>query len=105
MLAFVIEKCSLEGVAVFDIAEFREGLRDPSMVALDKDGLEMALEEGACVSEVLFGVGFGGGEALKRFVEQADDPLLFGERGDDELQVLEKAVMPRIAERHNVKRL
>ena len=31
-----------------------------------------------------FGVGFGGGEALKRFVEQADDPLLFGQRGERE---------------------
>ncbi|MBK6509418.1 MAG: hypothetical protein IPG06_08100 [Haliea sp.] len=41
----------------------------------------MAFEEGAGVLEVLFGVGFGGGEALKRFVQQADDPLLFGQRG------------------------
>ncbi len=32
--------------------------------------------------EVLFGVGFGGGEALKRFVQQANDPLLFRQRGD-----------------------
>jgi len=36
----------------------------------------------AGVEEVLFGVGFGGGEALKRCVEDADDPLLLGERGD-----------------------
>ncbi len=48
---------------------------------LGEDGLEVAFEEGAGVLEVLFGVGFGGGEALKRFVEQADDPLLFGQRG------------------------
>ena len=40
----------------------------------------MAFEEGAGVLEVLFGVGFGGGDALKRFVENADDPLLFGKR-------------------------
>jgi hypothetical protein len=44
--------------------------------------LEVAFEESAGVLEVLFGVGFGGGEALKCFVEQADDPLLFGQRGD-----------------------
>ena len=41
--------------------------------------MEVAFEEGAGVLEVLFGVGFGGGDALKRFVEEADDPLLFGE--------------------------
>ena len=31
------------------------------------------------VLEVLFGVGFGGGDAVKRFVEDADDSPLFGE--------------------------
>ena len=40
----------------------------------------MAIEEGAGVLEVLFGVGFGGGDTVKRFVEDADDPPLFGER-------------------------
>jgi hypothetical protein len=38
----------------------------------------VAFEEGTGVLEVLFGVGFGGGDALKRFVENADDPQLFG---------------------------
>ena len=52
----------------------------PPIAALGEDGLEVAFEEGAGVLEVLFGVGFGGGDALKRFVEDADDPLLFGER-------------------------
>ena len=54
----------------------------PPLAALGEDGLEVAFEEGAGVLEVLFGVGFGGGDALKRFVEDADDPLLFGERRD-----------------------
>ena len=49
----------------------------------------MAFEEGAGVLEVLFGVGFGGGDALKRFVEDADDPLLFGERRDRNLTVFQ----------------
>ena len=44
----------------------------PRFTALGEDGLEVAFEEGAGVLEVLFGVGFGGGEALKRFVEQAE---------------------------------
>ena len=57
----------------------------PPLAALGEDGLEVAFEEGAGVLEVLFGVGFGGGDALKRFVEDADDPLLFGERGDGNL--------------------
>ena len=43
-------------------------------------------EEGAGVLEVLFGVGLGGGEARKRFVQQADDPLLVGQRGDGNLE-------------------
>ena len=38
-------------------------------------------EEGAGVLEVLFGVGFDGGDALKRFVQNADNPLLLGQRG------------------------
>jgi hypothetical protein len=46
---------------------------------LGEDGLEVAFEEGAGVLEVLFGVGFGGGDALKRFVEDADDPPLLGD--------------------------
>ena len=58
--------------------EFDPPTRRPRWV---KTGLEVAFEEGAGVLEVLFGVGFGGGDALKRFVEDADDPLLFGERG------------------------
>ena len=49
----------------------------------------MTIEQRAGVLEVLFGVGFGGGEARKRFVEQADDPLLFGERGDGNFRVLD----------------
>ena len=57
--------------------------------ALGEDGLEVAFEEGAGVLEVLFGVGFGGGEALKRFVQQADDPLLFGQRGEGNFRVLD----------------
>ena len=47
----------------------------------------MTLKERAGVLEVPFGVGFGGGEARKRFVEQADDSLLFGEWGEDEFEI------------------
>jgi hypothetical protein len=43
--------------------------------------LEVAFEEGAGVSEVLFGLGFGSGDAVKRFVEDSDDPPLFGKWG------------------------
>ena len=35
--------------------------------------------------DILFGVSFGGGDALKRSVKDADDPLLFGQRGEREL--------------------
>ena len=46
----------------------------------------MALEDGTGVLEVLFGVGFGGGDTLKRLVQNADNPPLFGERGDANLE-------------------
>ena len=49
----------------------------------------MAFENGAGVLEVLFGVGFGGGDTLKRFVEDADDALLFGKRGNGNRDFLE----------------
>ena len=42
--------------------------------------IQRAFEEGAGVLEVLVGAGFGGGDTLKRFVEDADDPMLFWER-------------------------
>ena len=64
----------------------RRSISSPSVVgshpfaALGEDGVEVAFEQGAGVLEVLFGVGFGGGDALKRFVEDADDPPLFGKR-------------------------
>ena len=64
-----------------DVAALRKWLLHPPLAALGEDGLEVAFEEGAGVLEVLFGVGFGGGDARKRFVEDADDPPLFGERG------------------------
>ena len=51
-----------------------------------KTALQVAFEQGAGVLEVLFGVGFGGGDAVKRFVEDADDPLLFGERREANLR-------------------
>ena len=54
----------------------------PALAALGEDGLEVAFEEGAGVLEVLFGVGFGGGDTVKRFVENADDPPLLGQRRD-----------------------
>jgi hypothetical protein len=39
----------------------------------------MSVKQGTGASEVLFGVGFGGGDAVKRFVEDGDDALLLGE--------------------------
>ena len=39
--------------------------------------VEMALKKLAGVLEVLFGVGFGGGDVGKCFVEEGDDAVLF----------------------------
>ena len=71
-----------------DRTDLAKSLLHPPLAALGEDGLEVAFEEGAGVLEVLFGVGFGGGDALKRFVEDADDPLLFGERRERDLRML-----------------
>ena len=59
-----------------------DGSVHPPLTTLGEDGLQVAVEQGAGVLEILFGVGFGGGEARKRFVEYADYPLLFTERRD-----------------------
>ena len=53
------------------------------LAALGENGLPVAFKQGTGVLEVLFGVGFGGGDAVKRFVEDADDALLFGKRGQN----------------------
>ena len=67
------------------LEQVKNGYRPPSTAAfassLCLQVVEVAFEEGAGVLEVLFGVGFGGGDARKRFVEDADDPPLFGKRG------------------------
>jgi hypothetical protein len=39
--------------------------------------LEVAFKQITSVLEILFGVGFCGGDAVKRFVEDADNPPLF----------------------------
>ena len=39
----------------------------------------MIFASGVSSKEVLFRVGFGRGDALKRLIEDADNPLLFGE--------------------------
>ena len=54
----------------------------PPISALGEDGLQVAFEQGAGVLQVLFGVGFGSGDGDKRFVENADDALLFGDAGE-----------------------
>ncbi len=59
----------------------REWLLQPAVAALGEDGVEVAFKQSTGVLEVLFGVGFGGGDAGKRFVQDAHDPPLFGKRG------------------------
>ena len=58
------------------------------MASCFKKFLEMAFEQSASILEILFGVGFGGGEGLEGFVEQGDDALLFGEWGDGDRDFL-----------------
>src|SRR4029077_7022211 len=49
----------------------------PIHTAFGEDGFQVAFKQSAGVLEVLFGIGFGGGEAFKRFVEDANDAVLF----------------------------
>ena len=51
----------------------------------------MAFKEGTGVLEVLCGVGFGGGDAVKCCVEDADDALLFGDWRNRDRDILELA--------------
>jgi hypothetical protein len=46
----------------------------------------VTFKDGTGVLEVLFGVGLGGGDAVKGFVEDGDDAVLFGEGGERYLQ-------------------
>jgi hypothetical protein len=52
-----------------------------------EDEFEMAFEEGAGVLEISFRVGFGGGDGCEGFVEDADDTLLLGDRGDVKVKI------------------
>jgi hypothetical protein len=72
----------IDGKALEKLAYIAESFIYRIAAALCEDGLEVAFEEATGVSEVLFGVGFGGGDALKRFAKDPDNPLLFWERGD-----------------------
>ena len=51
----------------------------PPPATLGEYGLQVAFEQGAGILQVLFGVGAGDSDAVKRIVEDADDALLFGE--------------------------
>src|SRR5262245_34533855 len=67
----------------------------PPLTTFREDGLQVAFKQRTGVLEVPFGVGFGGGDAVKRFVEDADDPLLFGERRDVDKFVVNEVTIER----------
>ena len=64
-----------------DFSDFSQLLLHPPFAFLGEDGVEVAVEQGAGVLEVGFGVGYGGGDPRERGVEEGHNPLLFGERG------------------------
>jgi len=61
-----------------NLAKISQFLLHPLLAPLGEDGLEVDFEKGVGVLEVPRGVGCGTGDTLKRFVEDADNPLLFG---------------------------
>src|ERR1019366_9191125 len=74
----LVFRCSVSAVHE-KRAQLSKRLLHPPGTALGEDGLQVAFKQSAGVLEVLFGVGVGGGNAVKRFVEDADDALLFGQ--------------------------
>ena len=44
--------------------------------------MQVAFKQSAGVLAILFGLGFRGGDAVKRFVEDTNDSVLFGKRRD-----------------------
>ncbi len=62
----------------------------PPLPTLGEDGLEVAFEEGAGVLEVLFGVGNSYRKPRKRFVQDADNALLFGEWGKRDFKLSQR---------------
>src|SRR5712692_6229438 len=80
-------------IAVGDVSrQFREWDKLTRSPCLRKDAMQVAFEEGAGVLEVFFGVGFGGGDAVKGFVEDADDALLFVKRRIFDNKITERRV-------------
>jgi hypothetical protein len=64
------------------INNFIQAHFSPAIPPPAEGNCKMTFKDRAGVPEAPLGVGFGGGEARKRFVEQGDDSLLFGEWGD-----------------------
>jgi hypothetical protein len=52
--------------------------------------VEVAFEEGAGVLAVWFGMGFGGGDAGERFVQNLHDPALVRERRQRKLETTKR---------------
>ena len=53
--------------------------------------MQVAFKQGPGVLEVLFGVGFDGGDAVEGFIEDGDDAVLFGKRGITERNLFQLA--------------
>src|SRR5205085_604496 len=71
-------RCCVWPVKYF--GNFADWQDSPSATPLPEHRLKVPFKKGAGVLEVLFDVGLGSGDALKRLVEDTDDPLLFRER-------------------------
>eukprot|EP01030_Chromulinospumella_sphaerica_P002687 gene2688-2629_t len=64
-------------IAIGDVSgQFTQSDYFAILLSVDNDGVEMTVEKLAGVLEILFGVGFGGGDVGKGFVEEADDAAL-----------------------------
>ena len=57
--------------------------------------MQVAFKQGTSVLEILFGVGFDGGDASKRFLQDADEALLFRKRRDSNADMLNVRLVDR----------
>jgi hypothetical protein len=81
--------------AVEYAGDFANRRLSPPVPPLRENRLQVAFKQGAGVLEVLFGVGFRGGDAVEGFVEDGDDAMLFKERGDAHEFIVNKVPVER----------
>ena len=67
-------------IAVFKKTHIPQHCLHPTLALLCEHRLQITVENLPGILQILLGVGFGGGDTVKGFVENGDDALLLGKR-------------------------